>query len=76
MSLNSSGVCNRPIVVIGSVSCVPGGDGSAPSRPAGFVVFCSRTAAETSLTTWDDADAGAMCYEVRPVDPCGNERSY
>ncbi len=50
MSLNSSGVWSRPIVVMGSVSCVPGGDGSAPSRPAGFVAFCSRTAAAMSLT--------------------------
>ena len=36
--------------MIGSVSCVPGGDGSRPRRPAGFVVFCSCTAAETSPT--------------------------
>ena len=36
MSLNSCGVCSRPIVVIGSVSCVPGGDGSAPSAPGGI----------------------------------------
>ncbi|HEX4823094.1 MAG TPA: hypothetical protein VFV19_02160 [Candidatus Polarisedimenticolaceae bacterium] len=32
-------------------------------------------AAETSLTTWDDAASGAACYEVRPVDACGNERA-
>src|SRR5262249_19523260 len=32
-------------------------------------------AAETSLTTWDDPSPGAACYEVRPVDACGDERS-
>ena len=50
MSPNWSGVWSRPSVVIGSVNCVPGGDGSRPSRPAGFVAFCSWTAAETSET--------------------------
>ncbi len=50
MSLNSWGVCSRPIVVTGIVSWVPGGAGSPPSRPAGLVAFCSRTAAATSFT--------------------------
>ena len=49
MSANCSGVLSRPSVVTGSVSSVPGGAGSRPSRPAGFVAFCSRTAAATSL---------------------------
>ena len=47
---NSSGVLSRPLVVTGRVSWVPAGAGSRPSRPAGLVAFCSRTAAATSCT--------------------------
>ena len=36
MSLNSSGVWSRPSVVIGSVSCVPGGDGSRAESARGI----------------------------------------
>ncbi len=50
MSSNCAGVVSRPSVVTGIVSCVPAGDGSRPRRPAGFVVFCSCTAAITSST--------------------------
>ena len=41
---------SRPLVITGMVSCVPGGAGSRPMRPAGFVAFCSCTAAATSDT--------------------------
>ncbi len=47
---NSSGLTNLPLVITGRVSWVVSGDGSRPSRPAGLVVFCSCTAAETSCT--------------------------
>ena len=50
MSSNCCVVCNRPWAVTGIVSCVPAGDGSRPSRPAGLVAFCSRTASVTSPT--------------------------
>ncbi len=66
MSSNCAGVCSRPCAVIGIVISVPTGAGSRPSRPAGFVVFCSRTAEATSPTVTRSLDmrAGSSCSSI------------